>query len=32
MTQGRATYTMQFSQYEQAPKAVQEVIVTKAKG
>jgi elongation factor G len=32
MTQGRATYTMQFAQYEQAPKNVQEVIVSKAKG
>ena len=32
MTQGRATYTMQFAQYEQAPRNVQEVIVAKAKG
>ena len=31
-TQGRATYTMQFSHYEPAPAAVQEEIVAKVKG
>jgi elongation factor G len=31
-TQGRATYTMEFSHYEQAPKSVQEEIVAKAQG
>jgi len=31
-TQGRATYTMQFSSYEQAPKAVSEEVVAKAAG
>jgi elongation factor G len=31
-TQGRATYTMEFSQYEKAPKSVEEEIVAKAKG
>jgi elongation factor G len=32
MTQGRATYTMQFSRYEETPKAVQTEIMAKAKG
>jgi elongation factor G len=32
MTQGRATYTMQFSRYEETPKSVQTEIVAKAKG
>lgn len=32
MTQGRASYTMQFAQYEETPKMVQEAIVAKAKG
>jgi elongation factor G len=31
-TQGRATYTMQFSSYEQAPKTVSEEVVAKAAG
>jgi elongation factor G len=31
-TQGRATHTMQFSQYEPVPKNVQEEIVAKVKG
>jgi elongation factor G len=31
-TQGRATYTMQFSSYEQAPKSVSEEVVAKAAG
>jgi elongation factor G len=31
-TQGRATYTMQFAQYEPVPKNVQEEIVAKVKG
>jgi elongation factor G len=31
-TQGRATYTMQFASYEQAPKNVSEEIVAKAVG
>ncbi len=31
-TQGRATYTMQFAAYEQAPKNVSEEIVAKAAG
>jgi elongation factor G len=32
MSQGRAIYTMQFSRYEEAPKAIQEQIVEAAKG
>ena len=32
MTQGRATYTMQFSHYEEAPRQVSEEIIAKAKG
>jgi elongation factor G len=31
-TQGRATYTMQFANYEQAPKSVSEEVVAKAAG
>jgi len=31
-SQGRATYTMQFSQYEEVPKALAEALVAKAKG
>ena len=31
-TQGRATYTMQFSSYEQAPKTVSEEVVAKSAG
>ena len=31
-TQGRATYSMQFESYEQAPKSVSEEIVAKAAG
>jgi elongation factor G len=32
MSQGRATYTMQFDSYEQAPKNVSEEVVAKAAG
>ncbi len=32
MSQGRATYTMQFAAYEQAPKNVSEEVVAKAAG
>ncbi|MEW6162795.1 MAG: elongation factor G [Nitrospirota bacterium] len=32
MTQGRATYTMQFSHYEEVPKGVSEEIVARVKG
>ncbi|MDX1632240.1 MAG: elongation factor G [Thermoanaerobaculia bacterium] len=32
LTQGRATYTMQFAEYEQAPKSVSEEVVAKAAG
>jgi elongation factor G len=32
MTQGRGTYTMQFSHYEEAPRNVSEEIIAKAKG
>jgi elongation factor G len=32
MTQGRATYTMQFSHYEEVPKVVSEEIVAKVRG
>jgi len=32
LTQGRASYTMQFASYEQAPKSVSEEIVAKAAG
>jgi len=32
MTQGRATYTMHFSHYEETPKAVSEEIVAKVRG
>jgi len=31
-SQGRATYTMQFDSYEQAPKSVSEEVVAKAAG
>src|SRR5450631_1853089 len=31
-TQGRATYTMEFSHYEKAPKSVEEEIIAKASG
>jgi elongation factor G len=31
-TQGRATYTMQFSHYEEVPKSIMEGIVAKIKG
>jgi elongation factor G len=31
-TQGRATYTMEFSHYEKAPKSVEEEIVARASG
>jgi elongation factor G len=32
MTQGRATYTMQFSHYEEVPKGLSEAIIAKVKG
>ena len=32
MSQGRATYTMQFSHYEPAPNAVTEQVVKKQAG
>ncbi len=32
MTQGRATYTMQFSHYEEVPKGISEAIIEKVKG
>jgi elongation factor G len=32
LTQGRATYTMQFASYEQAPKTVAEEVMAKAAG
>jgi len=32
MSQGRATYTMEFSHYEKAPRSVEEEIVAKASG
>ncbi len=32
MSQGRASYTMQFSSYESAPNSIQEEIVAKARG
>jgi len=32
MTQGRGTYTMQFSQYDEAPRNVAEEIIAKARG
>ncbi len=32
MTQGRATYTMQFSHYEEVPKGLSETIIAKVKG
>jgi elongation factor G len=32
MTQGRATYSMHFSHYEEAPKAVSEEVITKIRG
>ncbi len=32
MTQGRATYSMQFSRYEETPKSVQQEIIGKIKG
>ena len=32
MTQGRGSYTMQFSHYEEAPRNIQEEIVAKQRG
>ncbi len=32
MTQGRATYTMHFSHYDEAPKAISEEIIAKVRG
>jgi len=32
MSQGRAVYSMQFSQYEEVPKAKAEEIVAKVRG
>ncbi len=31
-TQGRATYTMQFSHYEEVPKSIAEEIIAKVRG
>ena len=31
-TQGRATYTMQFSHYEEVPKGLADEIIAKVKG
>jgi elongation factor G len=31
-TQGRANYSMQFKQYEEAPKSVAEEIIAKVQG
>jgi elongation factor G len=31
-TQGRATYTMQFSRYDEIPKSVSEEIISKVRG
>jgi elongation factor G len=32
MTQGRASYTMQFEHYEEVPKAIAEGIISKNQG
>jgi len=32
MTKGRATHTMQFSHYQEAPRSIQEAIVEKTRG
>ena len=32
MTQGRATYTMQFAHYEETPRSIQQEIIAKVKG
>ena len=32
MTQGRATYTMQFARYEEVPRAIAEEIIAKVAG
>ncbi len=32
MTQGRATYSMHFSHYEEAPKSVSEEVVARVRG
>jgi elongation factor G len=32
MTQGRATYSMHFSHYSEAPKAVSEEVISKVRG
>jgi len=32
MTKGRATHTMQFSHYQEAPRSIQEAIVEKSRG
>jgi elongation factor G len=32
MTQGRATYSMHFSHYEEAPKAISEEVIAKVSG
>jgi elongation factor G len=32
MTQGRASYTMQFDRYEQAPKSVSEEVIARVQG
>jgi elongation factor G len=32
MTQGRATYTMQFAHYEETPRSIMQEIIAKVKG
>jgi elongation factor G len=32
MTQGRATFTMQFSHYAEVPKSIAEAVVAKVQG
>jgi elongation factor G len=32
MTQGRATYTMHFHRYEEAPRSIREEIIAKVQG
>ncbi len=32
MTQGRATYTMQFDHYDEVPRNIAEEVISRAKG
>jgi elongation factor G len=32
MTQGRATYSMHFSHYDEAPKTISEEVIAKVRG